>query len=775
MALSKEQRANALTVLTRLAQREPKATQWLATVVSEDLGDLVTALDVAIATGEPMGQVLGSILAANPPPLEQLAVLQSRLPPHAMALHPLTVTLARLVADAEPADSLLRAGALTEYAERLAESGQAERGLAYAAEAVRLIGTDRDIKEDPRTIQNALRVLSLCQLRAGQRKAAIATAKKMVRMARPRGRRPPSIAYAEALVTLATRLPPDEDESIAIATQAIELLRTFVASALEGPLYPLRQTLRQERQPGDRLTIVLGSPEDMGGGPGKPLYVLSRGHDGEWGDPTPLVFVDPDVPDPVQVRLSLATALNARARRQLSAGRPREALADATEEIALLREVTTGQLDDPSMMLGLALAVAANSLFDLDETSQAIPLAREAVSRLWPFAAAEDTDYWRELIGIESRLLRAVLDDVTIGEIADRLRAMIGLLSGRDLDDRAGLAAGFADGIERLADFCVEHGWYSSELWACVVDCCRLASQDRPDAIPQLARALTGLATALHRDGQVGAALPVATEAVELSKRWAEQSNDRSYPQAALHGLARRLAAVGRFDEATDTAYQAVQCALQVEGPLTVPPLVLISAINNYTLYAAKAGRQPSVEARAFPVVAAALGQLTEEPDPQNLTMIATAAFSVMSEAARTGDVPAAAELYRQFIAVAERHPEHKSLLIYRALIAWYLVMCYVDHDAMDLAVGIYHDAARLAREHPELPLARVEHAKCATELIQPYQQRGDLRAAQEIVRDAEASLRSPEYLAAREQDLGQAPEEFLDQLDQLLAAAPED
>jgi hypothetical protein len=141
----------------------------------------------------------------------------------------------------------------------------------------------------------------------------------------------------------------------------------------------------------------------------------------------------------------------------------------------------------------------------------------------------------------------------------------------------------------------------------------------------------------------------------------------------------------------------------------------------------------------------------------------------------RAGDVPAAAELYRQFIAVAERHPQDRSLLIYRALIAWYLVMCYVDHDAMDLAVGIYHDAARLAREHPELPLARVEHAKCATELIQPCQQRGDLRAAAEIVRDAEASLRSPEYLAAREQDLGQAPEEFLDQLDQLLAAAPED
>jgi hypothetical protein len=83
-----------------------------------------------------------------------------------------------------------------------------------------------------------------------------------------------------------------------------------------------------------------------------------------------------------------------------------------------------------------------------------------------------------------------------------------------------------------------------------------------------------------------------------------------------------------------------------------------------------------------------------------------------------------------------------------------------------------------LRAARPRAPRAAAcpgRHAKCATELIQPYQQRGDLRAAAEIVRDAEASLRSPEYLTAREQDLGQAPEEFLDQLDQLLTAVLED
>jgi tetratricopeptide (TPR) repeat protein len=775
VALSEEQRSNALTVLTRLAQREPKATEWLTTAVSADPGCLTVALGVAIDTGEPMGQVLCSILAANPPAVEELMALQHRLPAHAMAVHPLALTIAGLIVNALPKEgrNAERVRPLTEYAERLSEAGQAERGLGYAAEAVRLATESREANQDPYGTIDALRVLSLCEVQSGQPKAAVSTAKKLLQMVQKKAGRRPDIEVAVALATLSIRMPIGEPESIAVASQAIELLRT-IASASLSPLQPLRQAL-QQLQPNEPLMIFLGSAEELDG-TSRHRHLMPRGENGEWSRPSPVVILDPHAPDPVRVRISLATVLNSRASMYLVARRPHEALADASEAIAILRETTTGQIDDPGMMLAVALKVAAHALFDLNETDKAIPVAQEAVSRLWPFALAQGTAYWREFIGIETRLLGAVLEKTTIGEITERMRAMIALLSRRDPQDRAELAATFADIIESLADFCCDQGWFSSGLWACVVDCCRLASQDRPDAIPQLARALTSQATALHRDGQAASALPVAEEAVELSLRWAEQTNDGTYPMAALHGLARRLAALDRFDEAADTVYQAIQRALLVADQRTNPPLALFSFIHAYSNYAEKAGRhRPSYEAGVFPAVAAALDELSDESDSHNLQIIATAAFSVLSAAARMGDVPATSELYRKFSALARSHADDNSLFTCHAMIAWNLMMCYVDHDALDLALGVYRDVARLASKNPALPLTRVEHGKCATEIVQAYLERGDLRMAQEIVRDADCSLRSPPYLAARAKDLGQVPDEFLHQLDLLLATAPED
>src|SRR6202008_4745906 len=145
MRLSDRQTEHALTVLTRLAQREPNHTGALAAAVRRGLpGSLPPAMRVATTTGQPMAEVLTAL--ARELDADQLALVRKLLPDASTALRFLTDTvLDRLLAfgaAAEPADVAERIELLTHRAESLIEIGAPRQALPIAQQAIDLAALD---------------------------------------------------------------------------------------------------------------------------------------------------------------------------------------------------------------------------------------------------------------------------------------------------------------------------------------------------------------------------------------------------------------------------------------------------------------------------------------------------------------------------------------------------------------------------------------------------------------------------------------------------------
>src|SRR5687768_5545130 len=94
--MTTERRKNALTVLTRLAQREPSENRWLLAALSKDpVGLAEVAIDVAIETGEPIAASLVQLLNTEPS-AALVDVLWRKCPRYSIALRNLAVETARI-------------------------------------------------------------------------------------------------------------------------------------------------------------------------------------------------------------------------------------------------------------------------------------------------------------------------------------------------------------------------------------------------------------------------------------------------------------------------------------------------------------------------------------------------------------------------------------------------------------------------------------------------------------------------------------------------------
>ena len=92
-----EQAAHALTVLDRLAQRDPEQTKWLDKALSGRLEALAeTAMGVAAQTGDPIGQLLAKILEEQEADMALAQRLVPLLPKDTVALRELRVVVTRL-------------------------------------------------------------------------------------------------------------------------------------------------------------------------------------------------------------------------------------------------------------------------------------------------------------------------------------------------------------------------------------------------------------------------------------------------------------------------------------------------------------------------------------------------------------------------------------------------------------------------------------------------------------------------------------------------------
>src|SRR5712691_3891593 len=93
--LNAQQDTNALTVFTRLAQRQPEKAVWLEQVLTENLEALAeSAVAVAIETGDPIGSILAKVLHTSAHP--SLAYqLYDQIPTETVALREVAVEAIR--------------------------------------------------------------------------------------------------------------------------------------------------------------------------------------------------------------------------------------------------------------------------------------------------------------------------------------------------------------------------------------------------------------------------------------------------------------------------------------------------------------------------------------------------------------------------------------------------------------------------------------------------------------------------------------------------------
>lgn len=144
-----------------------------------------------------------------------------------------------------------------------------------------------------------------------------------------------------------------------------------------------------------------------------------------------------------------------------------------------------------------------------------------------------------------------------------------------------------------------------------------------------------------------------------------------------------------------------------------------------------------------------------------------TLGFAVLHHSIRLPDEPRRDTALRALRRVMTR-PGLPTELRHDCAQRGYTALCIaVDARELDTAAAVYAFLTDLSGDRSD-PGTFVEQGKAATELIQAYLETGRHKDAVRLIRQAMPVLRTPEYLAAREHDLGQSSDEFLAALESL-------
>ncbi|MCG8356528.1 MAG: tetratricopeptide repeat protein, partial [Kiloniellales bacterium] len=239
-----DQIRHALTVLTRMAPREPNARAWLERALHYDLERLAEpAMAVAIETGDPIGQVLAKALV-DQPNAQLAATLEAQMPHQTVALREAAAAatsiyyhglkaVAVAVAEPKPDDVTQELARIaTHLANRLSDLGRREEALTAAQEAV-------DIRRDLAQAQpdafkpylaTSLNNLGTMLSHLGRREEALTAAQEAVNIRRDLAQvRPDAFKpdLAMSLNNLGTRLRDlgRREEALTAAQEAVDIRR----------------------------------------------------------------------------------------------------------------------------------------------------------------------------------------------------------------------------------------------------------------------------------------------------------------------------------------------------------------------------------------------------------------------------------------------------------------------------------------------------------------------------------------------------------------------
>jgi hypothetical protein len=596
--LSNDQARKALTILARACVHDRRAAGVLASALRADLATLgVPAVETAVQTGGPLGQILAGVLSTTAAPLELLIAIEQAIPHPTLVLAAAdTLVTERIVSslpdDTSPAERarwadvlsvrLSQAGrteealppaeraaatyrelaaadparyrpelaaALANLGVRLTSLGQPANAVAAAAEAVTI---RRELAQDDPGRYLPDLAISLSNLAAsyselGRRADALTAAQEAADTARqltqddPGRYRPDLAATLVNLAAMYSKLGrADEARSCAHEAAAMfsELARAYPDRFLPDLAIALTDL--------GALLADLGSPADALAPSGQAAALYTQ-----------LAQVNPD-----RYLLELANALTNHGTLLSELRHHGEALTQSEAAAAILRDLAARQ-PNARPYLASALSNLGIALAALGRDTDALIPAQEASSIYRDLAATSPDRYRPELattlanlgirlasLGRRQEALTASREAVAINrELATQHPGLYRSNLAASLDD---LALHYSALGQAPAALTVTQEAVRTNR--------ELADADSRRYQPRLANSLTYHGTILAQLGRTTAAAAAAGEAVRLYEELTQTDPHRYQPEraAALTNLASGLAALGQADTALPFAQEAV-------------------------------------------------------------------------------------------------------------------------------------------------------------------------------------------------------------------------
>ncbi|WP_328990211.1 hypothetical protein OG394_28630 [Kribbella sp. NBC_01245] len=765
MQFTKEQTSHALTVLTRLAQRDPTHKPAVAEAVRRGLpASLQPAIRAAVETGQPMADVLAELVPGLD--VDGLRIAQALLPPDSVALRFFADALfERLVGVAptlETEDAAANVGLLTKRAEALLEVGAPQQALPIAQEAVALALEDPTLTHEvAQRVPEALRVLSRCQAQNGDHDAAVATARDLLHAELFTHLQTPCVQVARAHVVLGERLARAGRSTEARAE--FEVAREQFEALREDPLWYVRDTgMRIALSTEDALLVATyaaaGRLTELGAQPDEPVG-----------------YANPAL-DPDSLRLPLLTT--------------RMYLADLLEddglaitELTELAELSQELVDtDPDRFLQLHSAVLnrlARRSRHFESGEQFLQRARSAADTMGSLSSMSGGAFVTEKAA--ALLIRAAaveVGNVPIRELLDSLREIVDLYRTARVPETqlAGspLLTAVTQNLLEWARFTeqAQDGVEAARLAKDVVEAGRLLHTLDPTACFTLLEALLTRARLEERAGHTEESVACLAEARIHLPHLTDEEQRFVMAGAICNNLGWRYRSLGRTAEALEVA----EAGLDALGPAVASRVG--SDVKSWQLAASlivlvnTVGPANVVRRRGDLVIAvlAAAPVPTQGADiERNLPRLG---LSVAIDRIIQGDANGRDAALRA-LGQAMTRPGLSRDVVHSCAQLGYDALCrVVDAGQVDDAAAIYRLLVALTGDRTDVGTF-LEQAKAATELVQAYLTVNRRVEAAKVIRDAMPILRSPEYLAARVRDLGQSPEDFLASLDNFLASVP--
>ncbi len=397
---SAERAKGALTVLTRLARRDPTQTPWLQAALSGRLERLAApVLAVAVETGAPYtGEPVVSTVwntLSEAPTLETLQALDRELSEHYWT----TVNLRELAAavckwlywnicglpDPQPEEVRVEHARLANNLSlRLRDLGRREDAIKASEEAVRLYRELAAARPEAFTpdLARSLNNLSNCLRDLGRREEALNASEEAVRLHRELAAAQPEAFtpdLARSLNNLSNRLSGlgRREDALNVSEEAVRLYRELAAARPEAFTPDLASSL-------NNLSIRLSA--------------LGRREDAlKASEETVRLYRELAAARPEAFTPDLAGSLNNLSNRLSGLGRREDALKASEEAVRLYRELAAARPEAFTPDLAALLSNLSACLSDLGRREEAVDVIEEAVSLRRELAAARPEAFTPDL------------------------------------------------------------------------------------------------------------------------------------------------------------------------------------------------------------------------------------------------------------------------------------------------------------------------------------------------------------------------------------------